>query len=79
MISNETKKLINLAILNLELENPTQETINKATNYLKEAILQIKKEKEETEEELQEYKEGTIYPYVPNDLIEDLYKYLKCR
>ena len=30
-------------------------------------------------EELQEYKEGTIYPYVPNDLIEDLYKYLKCR
>ena len=30
-------------------------------------------------EELQEYKEGTIYSYVPNDLIEDLYKYLKCR
>ena len=30
-------------------------------------------------EELQEYKEGTIYPYVPNDLIEGLYKYLKCR
>ena len=28
-------------------------------------------------EELQEYREGTIYPYVPKDLIEDLYKYLK--
>ena len=50
MISNETKKLINLAISNLELENPTQETINDATNYLKDAILQIKKEKEGTEE-----------------------------
>lgn len=30
-------------------------------------------------EELQKYKEGTVYPYVPKDLIEDLYKYLKCR
>ena len=28
-------------------------------------------------EELQEYQEGTKYPYVPKDLIEDLYKYLK--
>ena len=28
-------------------------------------------------EELQEYQEGTMYPYVPKDLIEDLYKYLK--
>ena len=28
-------------------------------------------------EELQEYQEGTVYPYVPKDLIEDLYKYLK--
>ena len=28
-------------------------------------------------EELQKYQEGTIYPYVPKDLIEDLYKYLK--
>ena len=28
-------------------------------------------------EELQEYQEGTIYTYVPKDLIEDLYKYLK--
>ena len=28
-------------------------------------------------EELQEYQEGTTYPYVPKDLIEDLYKYLK--
>ena len=40
MISNATKRLINLAISNLKLENPTQETINKATNYLKDAILQ---------------------------------------
>ena len=56
MISNETKKLINLALLNLELENPTQETINEATNYLKEAVLQIRREKEEIEEETQEYK-----------------------
>ena len=28
-------------------------------------------------EELKECQEGTIYPYVPKDLIEDLYKYLK--
>lgn len=28
--------------------------------------------------ELQIYKEDTVYPYVPKDLIEDLYKYLKC-
>ena len=28
-------------------------------------------------EELQEYREGTIYPYVPKDLIEDLYAHLK--
>ena len=34
MISNTTKELINLALSNLELENPTQEAINKATNYL---------------------------------------------
>lgn len=52
MISNTTRGLINLALSNLELENPTQEVINKATNYLKEAVLQIKKEKEE----LKEYK-----------------------
>ena len=50
MISNETKKLINLALLNLESKNPTQEIINEATNYLKDAILQIKNEK------TQEYK-----------------------
>lgn len=56
MISNTTRGLINLALSNLELKNPTQEVINKATNYLKEAVLQIKKEKEETEEESQEYK-----------------------
>ena len=28
-------------------------------------------------EELKECQEGTIYPYVPKDLIEDLYKYFK--
>ena len=28
-------------------------------------------------EELKEYQEDTIYTYVPKDLIEDLYKYLK--
>lgn len=56
MISNTVRGLINLALSNLELENPTQEAINKGTNYLKEAILQIKKEKEETEEEPREYK-----------------------
>ena len=50
MISNTTRGLINLALSNLELENPTQEAINKATNYLKEAVLQIKKEKEEPRE-----------------------------
>ena len=30
MISNTTRELINLALLNLELENPTQEAINEA-------------------------------------------------
>ncbi len=44
MISNTVRGLINLALSNLELENPTQETINKATNYLKEAIKQVKSE-----------------------------------
>lgn len=28
-------------------------------------------------EELKEYQEDTVYPYVPKDLIEDLYMYLK--
>ena len=56
MISNTTRGLINLALSNLELENPTQAIIDKATNYLKEAILQIRKEKEETEEKPREYK-----------------------
>ena len=50
MISNTAKEFINLAISKLELENQTQEIINEATNYLKEAILQIKKEKEEPRE-----------------------------
>ena len=28
-------------------------------------------------DELLSYQEGTVYPYVPKDLIEDLYKHLK--
>ena len=54
MISNTVRELINLALLNLESENPTQEIIDEVVNYLKDAILQIKKE--ETEKEPQEYK-----------------------
>ena len=46
MISNTTKGLIDLALLNLEPEIITQKTINKAIDYLKEAVLQIKKEEE---------------------------------
>lgn len=53
MISNKTRELINLAINNLELNNPTQEDINKASNYLKEAIKQIKNENVPTEEDLE--------------------------
>lgn len=49
MISNTVRGLINLALSNLKLGNPTQEVINKATNYLEEAVLQIKKEKEPQE------------------------------
>ena len=49
MISNIAKEFINLAISKLELEKPTQEKINEATNYLKDAISQIKKEKEPRE------------------------------
>ena len=51
MISNKTRELINLAINNLELNNPTQLTIDNVTKYLKEAIIQIKKDKEEQEVE----------------------------
>ena len=56
MISNTTRELINLALLNLEAESPTQEIINEATNYLKDAIKQIKEEKEQQTEEKKEYK-----------------------
>ena len=74
MISNTVRGLINLALSNLELKNPTQEAINKGTNYLKEAILQIKKEKEETEEGPQEYKVwlfNSLYDtnYVENEFV----------
>ena len=44
MISNKTKELINLAILKLELENPTKTIITEAEDYLKKAIEQIKSE-----------------------------------
>lgn len=47
MLSDASRDLINLALLNLESENITQSAINKASNYLKEAIVQIKKEQEE--------------------------------
>ena len=53
MISNKTRELINLAIYNLELNNCTQEEVNKASNYLKEAIKQIKNENIPTEEDLE--------------------------
>ena len=44
MISNKTKELINLAILKLELGNPTKTIITEAEDYLKKAIEQIKSE-----------------------------------
>ena len=58
MLSEKTKNLINLAILNLQLENPTQDIINKAITYLKEAITQMEKEREENNkiEDKNEYK-----------------------
>ena len=46
MLSSVTKNLINLALAKLKLENPTRITIEEATNYIKEAINQIKKENE---------------------------------
>ena len=68
MISNTTRELINLAILNLESENPTQVIINKATNYLKEAILQIKSEKEE------ENSNTNILCYLQNNVANNITK-----
>ena len=44
MISSKAKELIKLAILNLELESVTESKINKAINYLNEAIIQMKEE-----------------------------------
>lgn len=46
MLNDASRELINLALLNLESENITQSSVNKASNYLKEAIAQIKKEQE---------------------------------
>ena len=73
MISNTTRELINSALLNLELENPTQAIIDRATNYLKEAILQIKREKEES----QEYKVWLFNGVLDDDYIED--SYVNCK
>ena len=67
MISNATRELINSALLNLELENPTQAIIDRATNYLKEAILQIKREKEES----QEYKVWLFNGVLDDNYMED--------
>ena len=46
MLSSVTKNLINLALAKLKLENPTRIAIEEATNYIREAINQIKKENE---------------------------------
>ena len=73
MISNTTREFINLAISNLELENPTQAIINRAANYLKEAILQIKREKEES----QEYKVWLFNGVLDDNYIED--SYVNCK
>ena len=73
MISNKTRELINLAISNLELENPTQAIIDGAANYLKDAILQIKKEKEETGE----YKVWLFNGVLDDNYIED--SYINCK
>ena len=71
MISNKTRELINLAISKLELENQTQEIINEATNYLKDAILQIKKE------ETEEYKAWLFNGVLDDNYIED--SYINCK
>ena len=67
MISKTVRELINLAILNLESDNPTQEIINSATNYLKEAVLQIKKEKS------QEYKVWLFNSLYDTNYVENEY------
>ena len=56
LLSKEVKELINLALLKLEIENPTQVVINEAVEYLKDTIQQIKEEKEQQTEEKKEYK-----------------------
>ena len=76
MISNTVRGLINLALSNLELENPTQEVINKATNYLKEAVLQIKEEKEQQTEEKKEYKVWLFNALYDTNYVQDEYPHL---
>ena len=41
MITNTTRELINLALLNLESEKLIRSMINEAINYLNQAIIQI--------------------------------------
>lgn len=73
MMSNTTRELINLAISNLESENPTQAIIDRATNYLREAILQIKREKEES----QEYKVWLFNGVLDDNYMED--SFINCK
>ena len=78
MLSNKSRELINSALLNLQLEDPTQVVIDKASNYLREAIAQIRREKEEGRtEEPQEYKVwlfNALYDtnYVENEFVNAL-------
>ena len=72
MISNIAKEFINLAISKLELEKPTQEKINEATNYLKDAISQIKKEKEPREYKVWLFNALYDTNYVENEFVNAL-------
>ena len=72
MISNIAKEFINLAISKLELEKPTQEKINEATNYLKDAISQIKKEKEPREYKVWLFNALYDTNYVKNEFVNAL-------
>ena len=72
MISNTAKEFINLAISKLELEKPTQEKINEATNYLKDAISQIKKEKEPREYKVWLFNALYDTNYVENEFVNAL-------
>ena len=64
MISNKTRELINLAINNLELSDPTKEDINNAISYLSEAIIQMEKDSlvDDLEREFESQKNNIIQP-----------------